>query len=546
MSNDASWQHLKLAPMGGVNSYASSKSRENSYDMDIRVSGSYIDSILNPSNFNGYTPTWTSPQNTPTQSHSHMHHNDLHSNPSHSTSHSASYSHSASSKRSKRKEKSVEDKFASDFMKKAKVKSVMRGNQIIGMFEGKLMLSYFRNVEIDAIDNSDMALRYLESKSVRTLKRSLRTMNETIRRTFLYGTNFNAVHEQHLLGNDVDAITEQLTPITEQVPTQTTTKDIELPTVINLSDLANRSFSSLDDYLNSPNTTYTPTDVTLDTMDHDCEDATVEEEEEVFDPLKGAQNIKPDTPLKWKKNLFKKTQMTDELPDSLPHIDEKHSFWEEKRKSAATKMFGKYFDKRGSNISHNSIWSESETNTNHPVDTSDCFLLTQFPESDEDDEFCTSPANSTGSSKLMTPEQKNKKQFTYKLSFASTVSLGSDYTARDRESYMVLEDKESNGTLSLNASNWQKTTQMELEDVIIEDEETQTMREKMKINTMRIDSLLLDPENAPPKHGVNYSLDSFLSDMDMPEPTEMEKLKYHLTEPRLPPDRRKTYNYSNL
>merc|ERR1740123_2164830 len=72
-----------------------------------------------------------------------------------------------------------------------------------------MMLSYFRNIEIDQIEPNDMALRYLQSKSVRYLKRSLQEMNETIRRVFYYGTDFTHTHEQMCLGNDISALDDE-------------------------------------------------------------------------------------------------------------------------------------------------------------------------------------------------------------------------------------------------------------------------------------------------------------------------------------------------
>ena len=67
---------------------------------------------------------------------------------------------------------------------------------------------------------------------------------------------------------------------------------------------------------------------------------------------------------------------------------------------------------------------------------------------------------------------------------------------------------------------------------------------------LKIDSLLLDPDNKPEvKHDAQYSLDSWPSEMDYqpPEPTAEDKLRYHLTEPRQPETigRRKTYAYSH-
>ena len=50
--------------------------------------------------------------------------------------------------------KSKADKFAADFYRKGKVRSVMGGRDgIIGQMEAKMMLAYFRNVEVENIDD---------------------------------------------------------------------------------------------------------------------------------------------------------------------------------------------------------------------------------------------------------------------------------------------------------------------------------------------------------------------------------------------------------
>merc|ERR1712087_679080 len=60
--------------------------------------------------------------------------------------------------------------------------------------------------------------------------------------------------------------------------------------------------------------------------------------------------------------------------------------------------------------------------------------------------------------------------------------------------------------------------------------------------------LLLRPGPGHAEQSSGYSADAaYMEDMEMqmPEPTAVEKLKYHLTETRLPPSRRKTYSYSH-
>ena len=117
-----------------------------------------------------------------------------------------------------------------------------------------------------------MALRYLQSKSVRYLKRSLQEMNETIRRVFYYGTDFTHTHNQMILGNDISALDDEDTE-TEIVQNKFVESPIvnndededkivfmdDVPAsysnVCNLGDLTNKSCTSLDDYLKSPKTT---------------------------------------------------------------------------------------------------------------------------------------------------------------------------------------------------------------------------------------------------------------------------------------------------
>ncbi len=104
-----------------------------------------------------------------TQATDHTYNNDLslynlHSNTNnqthyfstHSVTHSPSHSvlESFSKSNKKKKEKSPGHKFANEFWKKARVKQVMRGATVIGEFEAKLMLSYFRNVEADNIEST--------------------------------------------------------------------------------------------------------------------------------------------------------------------------------------------------------------------------------------------------------------------------------------------------------------------------------------------------------------------------------------------------------
>eukprot|EP01084_Bolivina_argentea_P092658 166683_1 len=110
------------------------------------------------------------------------------------------------------------------------------------------------------------------------------------------------------------------------------------------------------------------------------------DENEIFDPLKGATNmrVKTKAPLAFKKNFAQKFfQQNNEINIDNKYENENNEENEENeddnkndnehidtpfndpslrwkgRQPSNTKMFGKYFDKRGSNISHNSIWSES-------------------------------------------------------------------------------------------------------------------------------------------------------------------------------------------
>merc|ERR1712154_20729 len=79
-------------------------------------------------------------------------------------------------------------------------------------------------------------------------------------------------------------------------------------------------------------------------------------------------------------------------PESLPHINENDSFLDDTKSpkvitTTATKMFGKYFDKRAtstcSDTTHNSVWSESEAYDEIEHDENG-YILTQFAELDSD------------------------------------------------------------------------------------------------------------------------------------------------------------------
>ena len=250
------------------------------------------------------------------------------------------------------------------------------------------------------------------------------------------------------------------------------------------------------------------------------------------------------TPLNFKKNYnkSKKSKQLKQLldqnePESLPHINENQSFSAIDKSStlkpSATKMSA--MQKRVSNVTNNSIWTESEDEGADDECDADDYILTKFGEIDSDTMSKASSINSPVSSRTKMASRlpaiigKHGKN----LSFASTVDLMSisglsdDNSAQNNKSDRVLVISEHS----------------EVEYV-----ETPTKKEKnkkKKRSPPKIDKLLLNPRNQPSlHHSACLSSESFLSDMEFPEPTETEKLKYHLTEPRLPPQRRKTYNYS--
>jgi len=212
--------------------------------------------------------------------------------PSHSYSFSVSKK-TTSKKAFKKRKRSAAEKFGDEFWNKAKVREIVRGNGIIGHFEAKAMLANFRNVDVDQIDSTDVALRYIESKTVRRLKRSLKDMDYTIRKVLYYGSDFRHLHEQCMLGhtNDDDIFAVALN--TQQNAN-----------VLNLGDLSNHISTSLDDYFQSPHTVVTPKDAPQSNMpqlnlfaaaadtaaDMDM-DVDVDVDTSNFDPLKGAQNV---------------------------------------------------------------------------------------------------------------------------------------------------------------------------------------------------------------------------------------------------------------
>eukprot|EP01084_Bolivina_argentea_P102556 183724_1 len=361
-----------------------------------------------------------------------------------------------SSKRSKKKPKSTADKFASEFYKNAKVKSVMAGHGIIGQFEARLMLAYYRNVDVENIEDSDIALTYLEHKSVRHLKRTLTAMDETIRRTFLYGSDYTHFHQQHL-SNDNSEVTKQIEKQNKQTPNHSTNS--------------------------------------------------------VFDPLKGAQNVvlKPKNALNFKKNF---------------ELNKKH-----------------YITHSDDNLSHNSIWTESRTNSmdiNHANvgRVTDQYVLTELNSDSESMNFVNydidnANANSVSPMHLAIPTPiiniTKKLSLSPHVSLTASVSLESDKNSIVKSEMDVMEQKENNKVPKPNPFK-QKSVSVDFDCIY------------------RIDSLLLDQDNIPPMK-CYCSVDStVLNEMELPSSidpslTAAERLKYHLNEPRLPPARRKTYNY---
>jgi len=270
-----------------------------------------------------------------------------------------------------------------------------------------------------------------------------------------------------------------------------------------------------------------------------------------------------------------------------------------------TKMFGKYFNRhstlRHSDLSsHNSIWTESEssmdsnrqnildskcsmnigTGINAEYDSDDDpFVLTQFNSNSNSGDDEEDGSDGVHSMDLQPPTTRLMSAHLLDMSFASTVSLGSDTTDKTAEIELnpltkqtsnttngskilvaVQEDHDSDfddGTSSnskVSSDHQRKSNVTSFGSSYNNPTVTPSSHCKRgkKRKMMQIHRLLLDPRNQPRvKATVNGAwnvMDSFAAEMDMmiPEPTAMEKLKYHLTEARLPPSRRKTYNYSHI
>jgi len=502
--------------------------------------------------------------------------------PSHSYSFSVSKK-TTSKKAFKKRKRSAAEKFGDEFWNKAKVREIVRGNGIIGHFEAKAMLANFRNVDVDQIDSTDVALRYIESKTVRRLKRSLKDMDYTIRKVLYYGSDFRHLHEQCMLGhtNDDDIFAVALN--TQQNAN-----------VLNLGDLSNHISTSLDDYFQSPHTVVTPKDAPQSNMpqlnlfaaaadtaaDMDM-DVDVDVDTSNFDPLKGAQNVVM-------KSKVKFMNMKSPPMKGMAVEGQKMSPW--KKRGSTTKQFGKYFDKRGSNVSHGSIWSESSDDDNHDDDDlemdmdadsdDDAFVLAQynghqdgdappdlidFPSHDDDEDEDDEEHQKRRQQSLDVPTNASSNANTKvhghghlsHLSFASSVSLGSDYGATSaafgaiQENAEVVMDGGDPASLKRDRSTSSRKSKKLKQRKYTKDgqeiaaqiqQQHTTAADETPIKLLKIDSLLLEPDHgSQAKHDAHYSLDSLLSDMELPEPTPVQKLKYHLTEPRLPPTRRRTY-----
>ena len=272
------------------------------------------------------------------------------------------------------------------------------------------------------------------------------------------------------------------------------------------------------------------------------------------------------------------------------------------------KYFDQMQEKRDSVVSHNSIWSESqgfgddEDDSDH---SSNDFVLAGFEGWSSTSKFTDIPSNNSSISNGVgyqityfqrkdypkhTPRMdslevpsgiKFKNQLhSSEFSFASSVSLGSELTESEqlispKTSHImtIAEDSEieqsekdldslinssslikqsssssSFGPIKLHRKKTLKNRKYDDDgkEICTQNVYEDGLKRKRPPKLLKIDSLLLDPDNRPPiKHVGNFSLDSFLSDMDVPEPTATEKLKYHLTQRRLPPSRRRTYNFSH-
>lgn len=238
--------------------------------------------------------------------------------------------------------------------------------------------------------------------------------------------------------------------------------------------------------------------------------------------------------------------------------------------SKPTKMFRKYFERQSlatSELSsHNSIWTESESSNvfggDGPMLTSDNsdddpFVLTMFncdTNSHDVDSEHDNRSHHNGLSPVVLPQAVTTQivpAHLLDMSFASTVSLGSDY------SHYATDNETETQNSAVNLLAVQEENEIDVEDgdsALLSFESSsgvlsaQSNKSKKKRKRPQIHQLLLDASNQPSSKPISEQwsmFDSFAMDM-MPEPTAMEKLKYHLTEARLPPTRRKTYNYSHI
>lgn len=228
-------------------------------------------------------------------------------------------------------------------------------------------------------------------------------------------------------------------------------------------------------------------------------------------------------------------------------------------------MFGKYFERpslpTSEMSSHNSIWTESESSTaTGPESEHDHYILTKFNScsASDDGSDCLFGVDANPTSNHSNVARLGAHMM--ETSFASTVSLGSEsHYATDKWDTARVSTRRNSLNLLAVAEEDETDEKNECplklsfaSDTLTVSESTDSGELKLKGSRPRIHRLLLDPKNQPVAaikclESAWNVVDPFTDlDMMLPEPTAIEKLKYHLTEARFPPKRRKTYNYSHI
>ena len=90
-------------------------------------------------------------------------------------------------------------RFLNEFFHRGKVDEVLISqHNPISMFESMMILSNFRGMNMNMIDENDLALTYIEGKTLNGLKRFLMECDDTIQRLLIYGADYDETHLQVL------------------------------------------------------------------------------------------------------------------------------------------------------------------------------------------------------------------------------------------------------------------------------------------------------------------------------------------------------------